>query len=462
MSQLPPTAEQPAQPTAASALLTPHAPLGRARDLLLVFLAAALLFCVIHATGDRVRAATQGLGALAAQAGALAGFSPESHPNLSQQNWDALFPKFETHVLKPARKVALLLSSGLLLGFIIGALRREPTLDGPTLRRAALTALAVLATISFLVFPHPLSSMGFGYGFMSLDPYGPNPALFTRRLLMPAWADALGLQGVLFYLLFSWALTWALVTALIVWLRRERIHLGPLGLVSLCTASFVFFSLQMPGYPDHLVFLLLLLSFLATTSAPARLACIALAIAAHEAALLPAALLAVFVLRGPERRLWIALTVLYVALLFGFSRLTGASPADANLAANEQAPWAYVLDHPERFVVGLAVAWKLLWLLPALAFLGALRHRSWREGLAVCGLTAGILPLLLVATDTSRLVAFTLPGILLALVLLFRDRPPSRPFQILFALNLLIPSFYCAVNGEWTSAPGLYRLLLPT
>jgi hypothetical protein len=65
-----------------------------------------------------------------------------------------------------------------------------------------------------------------------------------------------------------------------------------------------------------------------------------------------------------------------------------------------------------------------------------------------------------VGVDTSRLMGFAFPGLLLAIRTIRHQMAPraaERTLAIVFAANLLIPSFYVGLNTGIVLRPGLYE-----
>lgn len=348
-------------------------------------------------------------------------------------------------------------------------------------------AVAVYALLAVLAFPYPwpdapyadasgLGGIGRWYGGeMAPSPFTMVSEIGYRRMLMPALAHYLGLTRMVDYYLFSQLVAVSVIALLVLFLREQVpvTNRWPaaarlLLYASLCSGSWYVFNAQMPGYPDILLFGLLLLLLLVPMPAPARLTLVALAMITHEGALFGLVPLVLAVFPRRERLPALILIGTYVALwLLSYGPGLRAGLAGHDVVGEASHRGAY-LSHPQVALAGVFLAWKLLWF-PALAWLAlALRAGPLFGRLTAAALVLLPLSMLAIAWDTTRLAAFGFAGMLLILAAMGRRWLGPRPGALVWLLlgaNLLIPPNNIVLARVETAYdypyPGAYRLLYP-
>lgn len=387
----------------------------------------------------------------------------------------ALAEDLNADYVVPLREVAFYVGLLVLLVAVVREVRAQGALVSRAVWRGwardAALAFAVLAVLASPIH-HPLMEVGMGvvYADYSSHPFDIPMSWEYRRLLKPALAHLLQLDRPLTYLLFSLALTGGLLVAV-----RGLLAFAParaddgttrttppvpwLGYLSLCTSSMVFFDFGSPGWTDQLVFLLLLAGWCWPLGDQSRLAVVTLALVTHEAAL--TLLVPLVWLRYPRRLWWPAGGL--VAAYFGAMWLSqGGSYMPVVHAHDMSRVWSAWLREPVQILCGIAMGYKLLWLIPPLVIALEGRRRPWAEHLWPAVWLLLPLTLTLVAWDYSRLAAWGFIGLAVYLTRLWavvQSRPGMRTaVATLFVLNLLIPSAntYTAV----ASSPGFYAWLL--
>jgi hypothetical protein len=292
-----------------------------------------------------------------------------------------------------------------------------------------------------------------------------------RRLLMPAIAHYLGLTVPIAYYVFSQFLGLVVIAltirffddrvpALRGWPALARV----LVYASLCSASYVVYNSQMPGYPDILLYALLLAIVMVPLPRQGRLVLVALCLITHDGSMFALAPLILVAFPREERLPALAFIAAYVLIWFSSY---GGHLGDALLGhdvVGETSHRARYLTDPLVALAGVFFAWKLGWI-ATLAFLAT----AVRKGAALPGTTLLVfapLAMLAVAWDTTRLAAFGLAGVFLVLAGAGRHWLPARPTGLVlaaFAANLLIPTNNVVLARLDTAAsyqyPGLYRLL---
>jgi hypothetical protein len=322
--------------------------------------------------------------------------------------------------------------------------------------RQALFALCLLLLFGTVVAPWHL---GESYAEISLAPFGQASWGLHRRLLVPAMAFFVHLDGKL-YLVFQLGLVFALLTLLRAFLRRQGCTPDLVSLVSLATSAFVFHNFQFPGYPDVFVLILALLMVSVRLPPLGHATLVVLGLLSHEA--LACAVLGPLVLWLP-RRTWPLVAApfflygLFWAIDFGFDVGHGWH---VQVDYEQHSGPELLLARPGTVLFGMLVANKLLWGVVAVHLVTALRRRGAAAWRIVLPVVAG-LALCVPSYDTSRMAGMGC----LSLILAYAACWPAlqRGFgRFLVVANLLLPSVYVSPFVEvplgvvW--GPGLYLL----
>lgn len=354
------------------------------------------------------------------------------------------------------------------------------------LKRMAVTALALFCAMGIFVFPYSyprgvnshasgLGGNGQLFAEMSVTPFQENDPMFYKRLLKPAIAHFLHLDGYLRYYLFSLFCTYIFILLLVVFwetrlapagidadnIRSPHSPLKWLIYLSVMTSSFVLTDFQWPGYSDHISYILVLLAASMPMTAQARLATLALCVLNHDGIALALAPIVLFCFPKKERaKAFIAVTLFYaiVTASYGFSIEQGLQAQQTVSDSGTGAVWQSALRDPAFFLASLFFTYKLLWIVPALAVAMLWNRKHKATLIALVVITFFPVLLTLVAWDTTRVAGFGWLGVLLALGFLAREyaqRPRSFQFALLLLLsvNLVIPS-YNVVLGYTDSFAG--------
>lgn len=361
----------------------------------------------------------------------------------------------------PLKKVGFILSISVLLFLAFRSIKRAPWLWfgwRARLRKAAVLSLL----IACLVLPLKLRSLGDLYARMSLSPFEEPFGLIYRRALMPALANTLGLSGYVLYLLFSIFFTVLLVYLVLAYFEKNGTRLSSVTVLSLLTSSFVMYGFEMPGYPDQLAMIFLLLMLLLPPSMHARLSLVALSLATHEASVLMMLPVIAFFFTREEQQSTMKLLGVYAFLVlagtqFDVERLF---TAHAFFDATGFSPWDYIVRNPTAALVGIAVAYKLFWIVIATAAVRALKGGEPTVARTIIACTLVPLVVIPFAVDTSRFAGFGFLGLLAAVRYVVDQKVlTGRTFDIVAIMNLLIPSVYVGLNSGVAMFPGLYSLL---
>ena len=363
-------------------------------------------------------------------------------------------------------------------------------------KRIAWSSLLMFCLLSALALPYGdpagpvinrfgLSGLGVLFGEMSVAPFSSNNDFVYGRLLKPALANYLHMDGFARYYVFSLACTYLLIVLTLTFLELKIAtdtvpgHIAELPspkvrafvYLSAMTSSFVMTSFQWPGYADNLVFIFILLMACIPMTSRARLGTVALCLVTHEAiALTLVPIIAFWFPKGEKARALLVIGLFYVVLAASYGLNASQVLAGHGTTVGEASVWKIILAYPGHFILGLFFSYKLLWL-----YLFYVLRRLWAQNQfeMVLGLVATVLfpvSLCFLAWDTTRIGGAGFLGMLIALVILMRDFRHLSTLQARFFLaglcvNVLIPSYNLILYPPVGDGPpdypylGLYRLL---
>jgi hypothetical protein len=370
------------------------------------------------------------------------------------KGWSAVQPEVFAQVIVPLKDLTALAAIVVLLIPIFQDVRKKSLLFD---KATAITSLGVFVILSLLIFPDRLGIMGKGYAYLSLSPFGFHDAsnLIYKRVLMPYVAYVLQWKGIVFYRLFSLLCTYGVLYLTILFFKRKEINISFLGLLSIGTSSYVATQFQSPGYTEPLSFILLLLLFVVPMGTAARLSVVTLSLFAHEASAFILVPLVFLLFSRKEAWITIAVIVLFYAgwiASFGFD--ISAALASHNMGG--ESGFAWVLREPLYEIMGIGIAFKILWVV----IVAALFSRT-RDALFVGAMLCAGIVMTFLGTDTSRMMGFAFLALLVSLTAVLRSQFLStKKQQILFAVNIMIPSVYIAVNAGIHSFSGIYGFVV--
>ena len=361
-------------------------------------------------------------------------------------------------------------------------------------KQTVLPALILFSLLSLLVFPysypdglhsHPSGLAGNGqiFGQMSVAPFLESDPMFYKRLLAPAIAHFVHLDGYVLYYFFSLFCTYILILLTVAFLEarwlsskngKDHLQSPKLALrwliyLSAMTSSFILTDFQWPGYSDHLSFILVLLMATIPMTSQARLATLALCVVNHDGIALALIPVVLFCFPKNERvtaLLGVGLFYGIVAASYGFSLQNGLQAQQTVSDSGAGSVWDAALQDPGFFVASLFFTYKLLWIVPAFAVAMLWSRKDITTSTAVVTITFFPVLLTLIAWDTTRVAGFGWLGLLIALGILMQEctRRPKLYHYALLALtsaNLLIPSYNVVLGLKDSFSkypyPGLYR-----
>jgi len=348
---------------------------------------------------------------------------------------------------------------GLPLGIIGAAVLFAPRLPGPRmLAGKAAAGLPALCLFILLIGAGGMVSHGSHFAAMADD--------FWHADLLRA-PDRRPFLSAIVYLLPPWPapywIVWYVVFCaffLVAWTHLGARAIAPLQRFALLTASIAAYLLILPGYTEVLTFLVALLCWRAKLSAGEKCMAGAAMIGGHEIAAGFALLFLAIEAEGKDRKAWLAvLAFLYAVYAAGYVLAAGSAFSHMlNAAARPDARYPLtafqlVLLHPWRCVLGIAIAYKIAWLLLPAGLYDTPRTRLH----AGCVVLA--LPLVLVASDTSRMVQFGSLSMLAVASAVWPGLSRWAGTAMTYGL-LVIPSICVGSNGIPAWGKGLYAVYL--
>lgn len=313
--------------------------------------------------------------------------------------------------------------------------------------------LLPFAALCLLVIPSQLGLGGNMYARMSIEPLSFNDSKlwFYQRLLMPSIAYFLQLKGPLLYFFFSLSVTVFMFFLVNLFFSIRGVTLSTLELISLGTSSFLMTQLQIPGYTEQLAIIFLLLLVIVPTSTMGRLSLVVLAMLAHEISVVPLVFIAL--LYFSRKEIVMVFFLIFIYCFFWITSFGGNIPLLLSVRdVYGMSGWMWALEHPYRLLAGIALSYKLLWVLIVFAMV---RYKEQRLFLAGCiGIAIGFT---IIGVDTSRLMGFSILSLLIALLLIKQQYPSlGEKYRYLLIGNIIIPTFFIGTNIGIALVNGIY------
>jgi hypothetical protein len=363
-------------------------------------------------------------------------------------------------------------------------------------KQTVLATVTLYLLLSFLVFPysyprglhsHPSGLAGNGqlFGQMSVAPFQENDPMFYKRLLKPAIAHFIHLDGYRRYYFFSLVCTYILILLTIVFWETRLLPVTSaeghpqspnstikwLIYLSVMTSSFILTDFQWPGYSDDLSFILVLLMATVPMTPHARLASLALCVLNHDGialALVPVILCCFPKTERVTALIGVGLFYGIVAAGYGFNVHSSLQGQQTISDSGSGSVWQGALQDPGSFLAALFFTYKLLWIAPAVAAVLLWQQKHKATLTAMIAITFFPVLLTLIAWDTTRVAGFGWLGLLIALGILTqecmsRSRIYHYALLALISVNLVIPSYnvVLGLKGSFSKYPypGLYMLI---
>lgn len=326
--------------------------------------------------------------------------------------------------------------------------------------RAVSGALLVSFLLYLFVFRPITDSMGTNYSIIARSPFTQDSGIHNKRLLMPALAYLFYVRDFQPYYIFSAVLTITFIALLSDW-TKDHAQLSTWQVLSLCTCSFVLFQYQYGGYPDILVYILFILVMQDYMGSSSKLSLLILALLTHEASVLVGSILAWRYFDRKRLIFYLLAVILYAVIWFW------VSGQDINVMLRGHkvqglSGFAWLASAPFKELIGVLVAYKAMWIIFFISLWISAKQRLFPDMIFILAcVTAGI-GMTIFGVDTSRLMGFAFPGLLVALALVYKhldSMKSKRILSLIFLLNLILPSFNLGLNGGIEFFPGLYQVL---
>jgi hypothetical protein len=361
------------------------------------------------------------------------------------------------------------------------------------LTRIAKISWYFFLALSLLVFPysyphvllsHPsgLASLGVSYGQMSLSPFAESYEIVARRLLKPAIAYFIQMQGYILYYLFSLICIYALIFMTVCFLEAKIASKYRLSdtkpaiysrkfwvYLSAMTSSYAIVCFQWPGYPENITFILILLAACLPMSPQARLGTVALCMVNHDGSAFALIPIIWFCFPKQERMAALFAVVLFYGIWFASHGLNLQQGLESHVVVGgKKSTLSLLTEHPIAAAAGTFFAYKLLWFLVLFASWRLWLEKDRKTAIAIVGITAFPLSMLFLGWDTTRLTGFGFLGMLIALVAVANEYSSftKNQRQLLIAaacVNILLPSYNVALDIPESAFkypyPGIYKAI---
>ena len=401
-----------------------------------------------------------------------------------------------TEVLIPLKGFVFLLAFLIMVYPLIRALRESKAFWYELgIRKIAVRSFWIFLILSLLAAPysypyglHPdvsgLSGLGKSYAAMSQRPFAENKDTLYGRILKPAIAHFLHLDGKVPYYLLSLVFTYALIFLTIAFIESKSddkkpvdgaTPIGPWAkfwvLVSVMTTSYMMVTFQWPGYPEQVSFILILLMACIPMNAQARLAACALCMLTHDGSGFALVPIIWFCFPRNERYEALFIIVLFfgvVAVSYGLNLYQGVLAHGAMDLKNQQPVWSAVIENPGFTLAGWFFAYKLLW--PVMFYVAWVLavNKDIRTLLVIFSMLTLPAVMSFVAWDTTRLMGFGFLGMMIAVSVLLHESTRWHGFRysilsIIFLANILCPAYNVVLEYQDSISgypyPGLYLLI---
>jgi hypothetical protein len=365
-----------------------------------------------------------------------------------------------SNFISPIRGIILLGSLVLLLHPIIQGIYSSRLLKGHEIKPSHfLQAVVLFVTLSILFRSYGISGLTEEYANTSLAMFSRIATVrYHQRLLMPALANLLFFRGNFFYLVFSFLCAFIFIYTVRLWFHSNQISVSLWQLISLGTLSFIYFQISIPGYPDVLVGIFILLAFTFDLNTKAKLSLIVLSLASHEGSIFIwfALSLILFDLKGFLR----FLAVVGIYLFFMLSINMNLSEVIVAREVGETSSLAWMIARPGWEFLGIFFGFKALWAIVIGAILFLTTQKRHLEVFHILLILAAGFSMTLLGVDTSRLFGWAFMAVLLSWKILYNAGGKwSTLIDIALIINLLIPSTNVFLIMAPGIAPGIYSAI---
>lgn len=318
---------------------------------------------------------------------------------------------------------------------------------------ALLIALVLLIVAAIYVTPSIVAKeLGRGYASLSINPFDfTEPNNLRCRILTPLLAYCLGLRGKL-YILFPLLIAVFFLAATYIFLRKKLSATESMYATMLLSfSSPILFLLHFQGYVDVTSYLLILLIIIFIAKIFVWTPLLALLLLNHESNLfiIPALLFLYIISSGNKKNAAvysiIATTTALLPFYFYRRFVSETSPVEYNFEMYLSQIKENIKTIAACSGAGIFYAFKLFWIFPAVAAYHYWKEKNRQQLLLFFFIISGALGQLLVASDTSRLLALAFPLILFSAIKLkevYGTTLFTKYTFYLIIINFFIPQFY--------------------
>lgn len=287
-------------------------------------------------------------------------------------------------------------------------------------------------------------SMGYGYAEMSVHPFDMPTTWYYKRLLMPALAYATGMRDIHLYFVFSCVVTYSFM--LLLWVAVEKLisessqYIKFLVFVSLCSLECVSFLFFFPGYVDSLLSILILSVYVFPFSHQAKIVLLVLALLTHEISLFICMPYLLFQCKAGERKTGLLIMICYCVLYMTAFQFNLKNLLAVHLVSGlTSIQW--IGKDIMLFCCGLLASFKLLWIF----FFFGIRYGDNKDKKIIVSIILTCFTCALMGVDTSRLMAFAFPALLISLPYVVK-KMPKQLLIVLLVITLLLPHISVTLN----------------
>jgi hypothetical protein len=299
------------------------------------------------------------------------------------------------------------------------------------------------------------------YARISIDPFNQDFGQLYRRLLIPGLANLYHLDGFLYTFLF-WGLIFLSALVARLYFMSKSVDLTVLQEVSLLTCGMFAVSFEFPGLTEVAVLLLGIIALMAYEEdgrfTSTQLGAFSLALMAHEACAIIVFGPMILALFG--RRSWLScgtVVLIYLAMLLANFSFNILIPLKLQTTISSTPASEIFMRSPLHVLLGAAFSFKILWVFLPVAIYYLIRNDR-RVACFVLLTFALALGSTYLAIDYSRMVGFAALAMMVCFVQA-KERLPSRVFDSIVALSVLVPSFYSDPALGLMTVRGLYYLV---
>lgn len=282
---------------------------------------------------------------------------------------------------------------------------------------------------------------------------------YHQRLLMPALAYLLFFRGDLWYLFFSFLCLLVFLFTIVLWFHSNQVQISYWKLFSLGTLSFVSFQIIVPGYPDVLVGIFILLAFIFNLNTQAKLSLFVLSLVSHEASLIIWFSLALVLFDSKGFRQFLLISAIYIMLMLTVNTTFSGVLSSRDVGDTSSLMW--VLNYPNRELLGILFGFKALWIAVIGAMLYLIKNKMYIGFLQILFIIGAGFFMTLLGVDTSRLFSWAFMAVLLSWKILSNA---GGRWEVLLntalAINLIVPSLYVQLITEPSITQGLYSTII--